>query len=108
MPRPKALPSATTKYKLGCGSLYVTVTLQDGKPFEVFATLGKAGGCAKAQLEALGKSIALGLQAGVPADEYIRGLDGISCPSGAFEEEEFHSSCAQCISKEIKRVVEGK
>ena len=42
--RPRCLPSLTTKLGTELGSLYITVGLdEDGQPFEVFGSLGKAG-----------------------------------------------------------------
>ena len=42
-PRPRSLPSTTTKLQTEMGNLYVTVsTDEDGDPFEVFGWLGKA------------------------------------------------------------------
>ena len=41
-PRPRSLPSTTTKLSTEMGNLYVTVsTDEDGEPFEVFGWLGK-------------------------------------------------------------------
>ena len=43
-PRPRSLPSTTTKLQTEMGNLYVTVsTDEDGEPFEVFGWLGKGG-----------------------------------------------------------------
>ena len=43
-PRPRTLPSSTTKLHTEHGNLYVTVSLdEDGEPFEVFGSIGKAG-----------------------------------------------------------------
>ena len=43
-PRPRSLPSTTTKLQTEYGNLYVTVsTDEDGEPFEVFGWLGKGG-----------------------------------------------------------------
>ena len=43
-PRPRSLPSTTTKLQTEMGSLFVTVSVdEDGEPFEVFGFLGKGG-----------------------------------------------------------------
>ena len=40
--RPETLQGLTTKVVTGLGSLYLTVNELDGKPFEVFAIIGKS------------------------------------------------------------------
>ena len=80
--RPKTLEGSTSKIGTGCGSLYVTVAGDNGfEPMEVFAHLGKAGGCSNCQNEALTRVISLGLRYGVPVQEYIEALRGIRCPN---------------------------
>jgi ribonucleoside-diphosphate reductase alpha chain len=62
------------------GDLYVTVNEDDqGRPFEVFATLGKAGGAAMADVEAIGRLISLSLRSGITLADVIAQLRGISC-----------------------------
>jgi len=99
--RPKELQSKTTRQKTGCGNLYVTVCYDEqGRPFEVFATLGRAGGCAASQNEALTRAITLGLRCGVAPEEYVKELVDIRCPSPImFPEEERILSCADAIAK---------
>ena len=61
------------------GTLYVTVTEDDkGQPFEVFMSLGKAGGALMADVEALGRLISLALRSGIPMKELHRQLRGLS------------------------------
>src|SRR5690606_13631121 len=47
-------------------------------PFEVFATLGKAGSVAMADTEAIGRLISLALRFGIPISEVHAQLRGIS------------------------------
>src|SRR5690606_6987012 len=49
-----------------------------GQPFEVFLSLGKAGGSAMADAEALGRLISMALRSGIPIMEIHRQLRGIS------------------------------
>jgi len=63
----------------GHGSLHVTVNDVDGRPIEVFATVGKAGACEAATTEALGRLTSTALQYGVPVETIIKQLDGITC-----------------------------
>lgn len=62
------------------GDLYVTINQdENGVPFEVFATLGKAGGAAMADVEAIGRLISLALRSGIPLNDIYQQLRGISC-----------------------------
>jgi ribonucleoside-diphosphate reductase alpha chain len=62
-----------------CGSLYVTVNEDEYGPREVFANMGKAGGCASASTEALGRMISLAFRYGAPPDKIVKQLKGIRC-----------------------------
>jgi ribonucleoside-diphosphate reductase alpha chain len=61
------------------GTMYVNITEDDkGQPFEVFISLGKAGGALYADVEAIGRLISLALRSGIPMKEVYRQLRGIS------------------------------
>ncbi|MEX0907732.1 MAG: vitamin B12-dependent ribonucleotide reductase [Gemmatimonadota bacterium] len=78
--RPAALKGSTRRMPSPLGDLYVTVNEDDsGRPFEVFATLGKAGGAAMADVEGIGRLISLSLRSGVPINDVIQQLRGIAC-----------------------------
>jgi len=77
--RPELLRGATRRLETPLGTLYVTLTEDDrGQPFEVFMSLGKAGGALMADVEALGRLISLALRSGIPMKEIYRQLRGIS------------------------------
>jgi len=77
--RPELLRGATRRMDTPLGTLYVTITEDDkGQPFEVFMSLGKAGGALMADVEALGRLISLALRSGIPIKEIHRQLRGIS------------------------------
>lgn len=100
--RPKILEGKTYKMPTGCGNLYVNITELNGAVFEVFAKLGKAGGCAACMTEALTRSISIGLRAGVELEEYHKTLNGIHCSSATFSEGEQIMSCPDAIAKVLK------
>jgi len=79
-PRVRQTKGHTTKYRMGCGTLFVTVNKDKNGLCEVFADLGKAGGCA-AQTEAMCRAISIVLRSGVDARELIEQLRGIRCLS---------------------------
>ena len=78
-PRPRSLPSITTKLRTELGSLFVTVGLDDdGQPFEVFGSLGKAGSLQHGMTELACRLVSLHLRRGTPLDEIIGQIQGIS------------------------------
>jgi ribonucleoside-diphosphate reductase alpha chain len=98
--RPKNLESITVKERTGCGNLYVTLTYHDSKVLEVFAHLGKSGGCAACQNEGMTRAISLGLRYGIPIEDYTKGLKGIQCPNPYMHpQEERVLSCPDAIAK---------
>ncbi len=80
-PRPEIVSGSTYKVKTGYGTLFVTVNNdEDGKPFEVFAAIGKTGGFFAAKSEAICRLISLALRAGIDVEEIIEQLKGIRGP----------------------------
>ncbi len=78
--RPALLNGRTMKMDCPLGDLYVTINEDEtGRPFEVFCTLGKAGGAAMADAEAIGRLISLALRSGIPITAVRDQLRGISC-----------------------------
>ncbi|MBI4499731.1 MAG: vitamin B12-dependent ribonucleotide reductase [Gemmatimonadetes bacterium] len=77
--RPELLRGTTRRLETPLGTIYVTITEDDrGQPFEVFMSLGKAGGALMADVEAIGRLISVALRAGIPLGEIHRQLRGIS------------------------------
>jgi ribonucleoside-diphosphate reductase alpha chain len=77
--RPETLKGVTRRVETPLGTLYVTITEDDrGQAFEVFMSLGKAGGALMADVEAMGRLISLALRSGIPMRELHRQLRGIS------------------------------
>ncbi len=77
--RPDRLRGTTIRKETPLGVMFVNITEDDrGQPFEVFVTLGKAGGSAMADVEAMGRLMSLALRSGIPIMEIHRQLRGIS------------------------------
>jgi ribonucleoside-diphosphate reductase alpha chain len=102
-PRHEVTWGATRKMNTGCGSLYVTINEDEQGIFEVFAAMGKGGGCAASQTEAIGRLISLGLRAGVDKEQIIKQLKGVRCPNQAWEKGGRIYSCSDAIAKAIER-----
>jgi ribonucleoside-diphosphate reductase alpha chain len=100
--RPKVLKGWTYQMQTGCGPLYVTVNQDETGLFELFTTMGKAGGCAASQSEAIGRMVSLAWRSGIQARQVIKQLQGISChsPSGFGENKVL--SCADAVAKAIQ------
>ena len=78
--RPSEMLGITERIKTGHGTMYITINFDEEKrPFEVFSTLGKAGGCDSAQLEAISRLVSLALRSGVDIREVVSQLKGITC-----------------------------
>jgi ribonucleoside-diphosphate reductase alpha chain len=106
--RPTETRGTITKVNTGCGSLYITVAYDDKGIFEVFATLGKSGGCASAQLEATCRLITLALRSGVDVASVVKQLRGIRCPSIVWEEGKAILSCADAIASVLEKHTGGE
>jgi ribonucleoside-diphosphate reductase alpha chain len=100
--RPKVLKGWTYQMQTGCGPLYITINQDSTGLFELFTTMGKAGGCAASQNEAIGRLVSLCWRSGIQARQVIKQLQGISChsPSGFGENKVL--SCADAVAKAIR------
>ena len=101
--RPQLLTGETQRMETGCGKLFVIMNDDEYGPREVFANMGKAGGCASSNTEALGRLISLALKKGASAGEIVEQLKGIRChvPYGLGPNATL--SCADAIGKALER-----
>ena len=75
--RPEVVQGFTQKIQTGLGAMYLTVNEIDGKPFEVFATIGKSGRSITAKAEAIGRLVSLALRSGVEVRDIVAQIKGI-------------------------------
>ncbi|MDD5772598.1 MAG: vitamin B12-dependent ribonucleotide reductase [bacterium] len=108
-PRPEMIIGTTTKVATGCGNLYITINIDEaGMPFELFTQMGKAGGCAASQLEAIGRLVSLAFRSGIEVESIIEQLRNIRCPSPSWDKGQRIFSCADAITRVIeKRLMNG-
>ncbi|RJR17055.1 MAG: adenosylcobalamin-dependent ribonucleoside-diphosphate reductase, partial [Desulfobacteraceae bacterium] len=102
--RPETLEGFTTKMVTGYGNLYVTVTEFEGRPFEVFATIGKSGRSTTAKTEAIGRLVSLALRSGVKVENIVEQLKGIGGEHPVFQ----NGGLVLSIPDAIARVLEKR
>jgi len=100
--RPETLEGFTTKMVTGMGNLYVTVTEMNGRPFEVFATIGKSGRSTTAKTEAIGRLVSLAFRSGVDVETVVDQLEGIGGEHPVFQKDGLVLSIPDAISRILK------
>jgi ribonucleoside-diphosphate reductase alpha chain len=107
--RQDVIHGSTRKIRTGCGNLYVTVNEdEEGNLFEIFNQIGKAGGCAASQSEAIGRLVSLAFRSGIEPEDVVRQLKGISCHMPVWYQEGKILSCSDAIAKAIEWHLQGK
>jgi len=101
--RPDTLEGFTTKMATGYGNLYVTVTEHEGRPFEVFATIGKSGRSTTAKTEAIGRLVSLALRSGVHVKKIVEQLKGIGGEHPIFQKDGLVLSIPDAISRVLEK-----
>ncbi|HXV13013.1 MAG TPA: vitamin B12-dependent ribonucleotide reductase [Candidatus Krumholzibacteria bacterium] len=100
--RPETLEGRTVRMTTGCGNLYVTTNEGERGPLELFAHIGKAGGCATSLTEAIGRLVSLALRSGVDPFAVARQLRGVRCPFPSWNRGHRVLSCADAIGQVLE------
>jgi len=107
--RPDALTGYTRKIESPLGTMYVTINEdEEGRPFEVFVNLGKAGGAAMADAEAIGRLLSLALRSGIPMRKVHRQLRGISSDRAVGFGDRKVLSTPDAVAQVLERYLEEK
>ncbi len=102
--RPEVINGSTRLMNTGCGRLYITVNEdEEGNLFELFTSMGKAGGCAASQSEAIGRLVSLALRSGIAPDAIVKQLKGISCHQPSWSNNGRILSCSDALAKAMER-----
>jgi len=107
-PRPAITQGMTEKIRTGDGSLYITINEDANGLCEVFASLGKAGGAAAAQSEAMCRLISLCLRSGIDPEAIVRQLKGIAGPNPVWDNGELILSAPDAIGRALERYLERR
>ncbi|MDR2891512.1 MAG: vitamin B12-dependent ribonucleotide reductase [Deltaproteobacteria bacterium] len=83
--RPDLVYGFTQRVNTGHGKMYVTINEVDGKPFELFATIGKSGRSTMAKAEAIGRLVSLALRSGISVEEVVAQIKGIGGDAPVFQ-----------------------
>ena len=99
--RPTQTSGVTRRIRTGEGTLYITINEDENGLCEVFTTIGKAGGNAAAQSEAISRLISLSLRSGLDPKAIVRQLKGISGPNPTWEDGRLILSTPDAIGKAL-------
>lgn len=100
--RPKTMLGCTVRIKTACGDLFVTINRdEEGNLFELFCTMGKAGGCESALTETISRLVSLGLRSNIPVKAIVKQMVEIKCgkPYGTGDRQ--IDSCMDGIAKQL-------
>lgn len=93
---------------MGCGTLFTTVNNDEHGICEVFANLGKAGGC-PSQSEATCRAVSVALRSGIDPAVIIEQLKGIRCMSTCLARKDNGEisvlSCPDAIARAIEEAL---
>jgi ribonucleoside-diphosphate reductase alpha chain len=106
--RPRKTTGQTIKSRTGCGTLFISVNKDENGLCEVFANLGKAGGC-PSQSEATCRAVSAALRCGVDPRVLVEQLKDIRCLSTIARRKDNKDidvlSCPDAIARAIEEAM---
>jgi len=106
--RPRRTTGQTIKSRTGCGTLFISVNKDENGLCEVFANLGKAGGC-PSQSEATCRVVSAALRCGVDPRVLVEQLKKIRCLSTIARRKDNKDidvlSCPDAIARAIEEAL---
>ena len=106
--RPPVTRGVTERVNTGEGNIFVTINEDEHGICEIFSTIGKAGGNAAAQSEAISRLISIALRSGIDPQEIIGQLKGISGPNPVWENGELILSTPDAIGRALERYLQRR
>ena len=106
--RPRITFGCTEQINTGEGVLYVTINEDQNGLCEVFTQIGKSGGNAAAQSEAVGRLISLAIRSGVDPRQIVKQLKGISGANPIWNDGVLIRSTPDAIGRAIERYLDKK
>ena len=106
--RPRITKGVTERVNTGEGGLYITINEDIEGICEIFTSLGKHGGNAAAQSEAISRLISLCLRCGIEVKSIIKQLKGIAGPNPVWDDGQLILSTPDAIGKVLERHVVRK
>lgn len=100
--RPEVTHGITQRLETGCGHMYVTINTDSHGACEVFVQMGKVGGCASAQLEAIARLSSLALRSSIRIEAITRQLKGIRCQSPMWHKGKMITSCGDAVGQALE------
>ena len=94
----KVYDSKTYRVATGCGKMIVTISYDEDGIHDVMAKLGKVGGCAASQTEAISRLCHMLFTHKVGIADVVKQLKGINCHMG--------NSCSDAVAEALLKFKE--
>jgi len=101
--RDEVVQGSTTKVRTSLGTMYVTVNVVDGKPFEVFVQISKGGTNAAADAEGIARLVSLALRSKTNVKHIVKQLKGIGSGEATFNKGRVIASIPDAIAYVLEK-----